>query len=123
MNPFEHMEIALMLREEAQRHFEYWLTISFAFIAATFIGRSVLKPSFAIPFAALYLMTVSLLIARYAECGIAANKYLALAAEQGAEPVGSLELVAFLRISVFLLGTLLSLWFLYVNSKHGQGDA
>ena len=117
MTAFEHMEVALMLREEAQRHFEYWLTISFAFIAATFLGREVLKPKFAIPFGALYVLTVALLIARYAECGTAANRFMALAVEQGAEPLGSLASVAFLRLSVFLLGTLLALWFLYVNSR------
>ena len=120
MTAFEHMEVAMMLREEAQRHFEYWLTISFAFIAATFIGREVLKPRFAVPFAALYLLTVALLLARYAECGIAANRFLALAVEQGAEPLGSLGAVAFLRISVVVLGTLLALWFLFVNSRGRQ---
>ena len=42
MTAAELMEITLLLREEAQRQFEYWLTISFAIIAATFIARKFL---------------------------------------------------------------------------------
>ena len=112
----------MMLREEAQRHFEYWLTISFAFMAATFIGRKLLSPKVAIPFAALYLLTVLLLIARYTVSGTAADRYLELAIQQGAEPIGNATLVTFLRIAVFLLGTLLALWFLYMNSRDRDVD-
>ncbi len=45
MTAAETLEIVMLLREEAQRSFEYWLTISFAFIAATFLGRKMLKPN------------------------------------------------------------------------------
>ena len=116
------MEITLLLREEAQRHFEYWLTISFAFIAATFIGRKLLTKLVAILFAALYLLTVALLIARYSVSGSAENTYLELAIQQGAEPIGSADLVTFLRIAVFLFGTLLALWFLYLNTRDREVD-
>ncbi len=123
MSAGDYMEIAMMLREEAQRHFEYWLTISFAFVAASFFGRGILKPNLSIPLAGIYLLTVALLVARYAECGMAANRYLDLAVQQGAEPLGSLTVVAFLRMSVFVLGTLLSFFFLYVNTTVGSSDS
>ncbi|MDJ0760540.1 MAG: hypothetical protein QNJ19_14190 [Woeseiaceae bacterium] len=117
MTAAETLEIALLLREEAQRSFEYWLTISFAFIAATFLGRRLLKPGVSVAFGALYVLTVTLLIARYVVSGISADRYLALAIEQGAEPFVDSTIVTYLRVLVFAAGTLSALWFLYINSK------
>lgn len=113
----ELMEITLMLREEAQRQFEYWLTISFAFIAGTFMGRRLLARKVAVLFGGMYLLTVTLLIVRYSVSGNAASLYLDLAIQQGAAPIGGSQLITYLRLAVFLSGTFLSLWFLYVNSR------
>ena len=122
MTAAELMEITILLREEAQRHFEYWLSISFAFIAATFIGRKLLVPKVATLVGALYVLTVALLISRYTVSGAAANNYLVLAIEKGAEPIGNSDMVIILRFSVFLFGTLLALWFLYVNCRDRDID-
>ncbi len=116
MTAAETLEIVMLLREEAQRSFEYWLTISFAFIAATFLGRRMLKPKFSVAFGALYILTVALLIARYAVSGITADRYLALAIGQGAEPFVDSTFVTYLRFVVFVAGTFAALWFLYSNS-------
>ena len=120
MTAFELLAVAFMLREDAQRHFEYWLTISFAFIAATFIGRRLLTPQVSLAIGTLYLLTVALLIARYALSGRGADRYMALAIEQGAEPVGGSDVVSALRLAVFLLGTMLALWFLYTNTRREE---
>ena len=117
MTVAETLEIVLLLREEAQRSFEYWLTISFAFIAATFLGRKLLTPRVSVAFGALYILTVALLIARYVVSGITADSYLALAIEQGAKPFVDSTFVTYLRVLVFLAGTFSALWFLYTNSK------
>ena len=121
--PTDILEIVLLLREEAQRSFEYWLTISFAFIAATFFGRSLLQPRLALALGALYLLTVSLLFARYVVSGMTADRYLELAVQQGAEPFVDSTIVTNLRILVFLIGTSTAVWFLYSNAKVGDGDA
>lgn len=117
MSAFELLEVALTLREEAQRQFEYWLTISFAYIAATFFGKDLLTPKTSLALAGLYLLAVSLLVTRYAVSGIAVNRYVELAVQNGAPPIGDSELVTYLRIAVFLVGTLSVLWFLYMNSR------
>lgn len=122
MTAFELMEIGFLLREEAQRHFEYWLTISFAFIAATFVARKMLDSKMATMFGALYLLTVALLVARYVVSGSAADTYLDLAVQQGAEPIGGTTIVTYLRVSVFLSGTFLAIWFLYSNSRNREDD-
>lgn len=106
-----------MLREEAQRHFEYWLTITFAFMAATFVGKTVLRPRISLLFGALYLLTVSLLISRYTVSGTDADRYMELAVQSGALPLTTSDYVTALRLAVFLFGTLLALWFLYRNTK------
>ena len=117
MSAAETLEIVLSLREEAQRSFEYWLTISFAFIAATFIGRNMLKPKIAWAFGALYLLTVALLVARYIVSGTSADRYLDIAISQGAEPFVDSTIVTVLRLLVFLAGTISTLWFLYLNTR------
>ena len=117
MTAADALEIVMLLREEAQRSFEYWLTISFAFIAATFLGRKLLTSRVSLAFGALYILTVALLIARYIASGITADRYLALAIEQGAEPFVDSTSVTYLRVVVFAAGTLSALWFLYTNSR------
>ncbi len=75
-----------------------------------------LKPKFSVAFGALYILTVALLIARYAVSGITADRYLALAIGQGAEPFVDSTFVTYLRFVVFVAGTFAALWFLYSNS-------
>ena len=72
-----------------------------------------LKPKVALAFGTLYLLTVSLLVARYIVSGSSADVYLELAILQGAKPIGDATVVTLLRIAVFLTGTFLSLWLLY----------
>jgi hypothetical protein len=72
-----------------------------------------LKPKVALAFGTLYLLTVSLLVARYIVSGSSADVYLELAIQQGAKPIGDATVVTLLRIAVFLTGTFLSLWLLY----------
>ena len=122
MTSFELMEIAFLLGEESQRHFEYWLTISFAFIAASFFARTLFKPMVAVAFGALYMLTVALLLARYLVSGTAADRYVQLAIQQGAEPLGTSEIVIYLRLCVFLAGTSIALWFLYLNCRDRDDD-
>jgi hypothetical protein len=117
MSAAELLEITMLLREEAQRSFEYWLTITFAFIAATFIGRELLKPRIAFAFAALYFLTVALLISRYITSGSTAYRYLDLAIELGAEPFVESAFVTYLRLAVFISSTLCTVWFLYLNTR------
>jgi hypothetical protein len=123
MSASETLEIVLLLREEAQRSFEYWLTISFAFIAATFFGKNILKPKVALAFGALYFLTVTLLVARYIVSGTTADRYLDMAIAQGAEPFVDSTIVAVLRLLVFLAGTSCTLWFLYLNARDRNKDA
>ncbi len=123
MSATETLEIVLLLREEAQRSFEYWLTISFAFIAATFIGKNMLKPKVAMVSGALYLLTVTLLIARYIASGATADRYLAIAIAQGAEPFVDSTFVTVLRLLVFVAGTSCTLWFLYLNARDRASDS
>ena len=123
MSAAEILEIVMLLREESQRSFEYWLTISFACIAASFIGRRILTRRVAFAFGALYLLTVFLPISRYAVSGTTAERYLALAIEQGAEPFVDSEFVAYLRMLVFLCGTGCALWFIYRNAEAEDSDS
>lgn len=122
MSAAETLEIVMFLREEAQRSFEYWLTISFAFIAATFLGKELLKPKIALAFGTLYILTVALLIARYVISGTSADRYLDLAIEYGAEPFVNSTIVTYLRLLVFLAGTSCALWFLFLNSRDRNKD-
>ena len=117
MSAFEYLEIALALREEAQQQFEYWLTISFAYIAATFFGKELLTAKTSWVLAGLYVLAVSLLVTRYAVSGMAVNRYVELAVQNGAPPIGDSDLITYLRIAVFVVGTLTVLWFLYLHSR------
>ena len=122
MSAADYLEIVLLLREEAQRSFEYWLTISFAFIAATFFGRNLLEAKLSIVAGALYLLTVLLLVARYVVSGLSADRYLELAIQDGAEPFVDSSIVTYLRILVFVAGTCCALWFLYSNTTEREDD-
>jgi len=107
---------------EAHSQFEYWLTISFAIIAAAFVGRKYLTPAIAITLAFLYLLTAITGIGRWIISNINAGLYTGLAIEGGAEWVPGAQYLFILRLIVFVVGTLATLWFLYTNSKHRDDD-
>lgn len=87
-----------------------------------FFGKRMLTPRIAFAFGALYLLTVALLIARYVASGLSADRYLALAIQQGAEPFVDSTFVTLLRVCVFAAGSTLAFWFLYLNSKNRSSD-
>lgn len=118
----ELIEILLGLSEDAQNQFQYWLTITFALIVAVTIGKKYLDSVLSISISVLYLATTSLFAFRYYETMRNIGIFLVEFESRGLELYASLSFLFYLRIAVFVLGTSITIWFLYKSAKSSAND-
>ena len=122
MNDELSIEEAIMIREfllgQINSQFELWLTITFAVIIASYIAGHRLSRSLRILVASLYLSVSVLLLAVLAGA-------VDFARELGEidlldSPDFNAYLIAFLRPSVWILGTITTVVFIFWGSRNEQ---
>ena len=119
----ELLEIAMLLRDDLEDQFQFWLSITFAVIVASFIAGDRLRYSWRTIVGALYLLATVLFAVRLSESAQNLMLYLTPALERGAEWSNSGDVVFLLRAAVMLVGTCATIWFLYAGRKESGGDA
>jgi hypothetical protein len=106
---------------EAQ--FQYWLSVSFAAIVASFVARDRLTRKLGVVLVALYLSATTLFVLRYyaaiGELGNIAGEAMLreLLSDRGPRVVGAITVA---RTILFILGTGITTWFLLHRSKESS---
>ena len=118
----ELIEIALLLRGDAQTQFEYWFSITFAVIGAAFFGRRYLTNQIRATVSTLYLLTTLLLVLRYLEAALAASTYITAVVDRGLEFIPEASITFFIRLAIFVIGAASTIWFLYSKDKERDGE-
>jgi len=65
MNTAELLQIALLLRDDMEDQFEFWLYITFAVIISSFVGGEKILPSWRVMIGGLYFLTTGLFAIRF----------------------------------------------------------
>jgi hypothetical protein len=114
------LNLVLAQRSSIDLQFQFWLTITFALIVASFIAGQRLTGKFRLLAATLYLLASAHIAARWIADGAAASEWLRVLAARGV--VYEVPwIAAYLRMGVMLLGTLSALVFLLWHT--GDPDA
>ena len=113
----ELLELGLLLRDDIEDQFEFWLSVTFAVIAASFVAGAKLKLSWRAVIGGLYVLTTSLFYIRFRMSGALLSSYVQEAIERGAVWTEIGAPLPMLRTLIFAVGTIATMWFLYWNSK------
>ena len=114
----ELLELALMLREDLEDQFQYWLSITFAVIVSSFVAGDRLKTSWKTVIGVLYVLTTVLFAVRFWDSAANLQLYLDAAIARGAEWNYSGPYVFWMRLGVVVVGVAATLWFLSNKSKN-----
>ena len=107
----ELMELLLMEQSEINSQFEYWLTISFAVVVASFVAGSRLRHNLRWAVAILYILGVTTFASRWYYAAIEGSLFVTELQELGV-PVNIPWVTLGSRASLMLLGTIAVVVFL-----------
>ncbi len=119
-SPAELAELAFLARSAMDAQFQYWISITFAVVAAGFIAGKRLTQKMRYAVAVLYALATLLLIARFVSIAPTTNAVIAALEEAGVDiipPVGWTIVAS--RYLIFGFGTVAALYFL-LGEKHGR---
>jgi len=122
MTTSELLEFALMLRDDMEEQFEFWLSITFAVIVSSFFGRTRISPSWRVVIGCLYLLSTALFTVRYVMSSKNFQIYIEEALVRGAKWIDAASTMYGLRVTILIVGTLSTVWFLYADSKSRARD-
>jgi len=117
----ELIELAPLSVDQINFQFQFWLSITFALITASFVARDHLSKRVRIVLAILYLTTTLLLVSRLVAAGINSTVLTAEIIGRGIEWFpGSTPTHAIFQMRIIIFGVCSSLWFLYstFNRSH-----
>lgn len=119
----ELIEIYLMAQAHVDAQFQYWLSVSFAVIVASFVAGDRLSLKIRMWLAGLYMLAVGVFVLKFLNGQIAIGMYVS---EMNSREINSGEsmistygvpMMVWFRRLLFLLGTITTLWFLQSNEK------
>jgi hypothetical protein len=115
----ELIELTLIANELLDAQFEYWLSISFAAVVATFIGGDYLSRKMRYVLVVLYLLASTLLIFKYLSVLGWTTNISTLSAEV---TPGILETplglpTFFVRLTLFFGGLVTTVWFILIARR------
>ena len=110
-------EMVLMVSNAQDDQFQYWLSISFAVIVASFIAKEKITERLSIIVIIIYLLATLLLLVKYMDLGQLGFIYLNELNSRGIEWGVSKRLHSILRVIIYIFGTSTTCWFLYSNAK------
>jgi hypothetical protein len=115
------LNLVLTQRGSIDLQFQFWLTITFAVIVASFIAGPRLVPKLRLLTAVLYMLASAHITARWISDGLSASEWVKLLASRGV--VYQVPWVAAsLRFALMLLGTAGALVFLFWHAKADHVD-
>ena len=116
----ELFEVRADLMEFAGMQFQYWLAMTFALIAATHVAGNSMSLKLKAGVGILYLSSTCLFVIIYLQTGsefAIVTEYL----EKNTEDVIQGGTIGVLRLGIWVLGTVGTLWFMF--SKRSNEDA
>ena len=115
------LNLVLAQRSSIDLQFQFWLTITFAVIVASFIAGPRLVPRLRLLAAILYVTASAHITARWMYDGVTANQWLKVLASRGVDYQVP-WIAAYLRMGLMLLGTVSALVFLFWHAKTTHAD-
>lgn len=115
------LNLVLAQRSSIDLQFQFWLTITFAVIVASFIAGARLVPRLRLLAAILYVTASAHITARWMSDGMTANQWLKVLASRGVDYQVP-WIAAYLRMGLMLLGTVSALVFLFWHAKTTDAD-
>ena len=114
----EIYELYFMVQEQLDVQFQYWLSISFALVIATYIGRETIEYKIRRIASILYMVCTVMFFFKYiSSMSHAARISMELTLRDiPAENVFGL-IVLPLRVIIFVCGTLTTIWFVHKKQK------
>ena len=122
----ELFELATLVFSELELQFQYWLSVTFALLVASFVARKQLFRNVRITIAFLYTLSTAIAIYRYISLGGNGSLIVDELATRGIPWRGIDLRVGLTRIALMVLGTLATLWFLhstYTKSEAGISES
>ena len=117
----ELMELAILLEASIDTQFQIWITITFAFIVATYASRARLANSIRTGVTILYLLIAVALFARWASDGTRLLTMIAILTERGIDFTSPYFIAPSTRMLAYILGSGMAVYLSYYFSKE-RGD-
>ena len=122
-SPPELAELALLAGASMDTQFQYWISVTFAVVVASFVAGERLSRPMRLLAATLYLLASILLISRFLQFAQTTRIY-EIALEDASSPsIAAGRLIVFTRFVLFALGTASALYFLLKAKKPRDGSS
>ena len=116
----ELLELAMILRDDLGTQFQYWLSITFAILIASYIaGKRFLMP-WRIFAAVLYGLATAVFSIRYYVSGLNFRNYLGELGTRGDLWTDQTSILIGIRMTLFVVGTIGTLWFLFATDSEKE---
>jgi len=110
----------MILRDDLGTQFQYWLSITFAILIASYIaGERFLMP-WRIFAAVLYGLTTAVFSIRYYVSGLNFRNYLGELGTRGDLWTDQTSILIGIRMTLFVVGTIGTLWFLFATDSEKE---
>ena len=116
----ELLELMMILREDMGTQFQYWLSITFAILVARYISGERFFMSWRIFAAVLYGLAAAVFSISYYVGGLNFRNYLSELGTRGDLWTGQSSILIGLRMTLFMVGTIGTLWFLFAPDSEKE---
>ncbi len=121
-SPAEVAELALLAGASMDTQFQYWISVTFAVVVASFVAGERLSQPMRLLAAILYLLASILLISRFLQFAQTTRMYEIALEDTGNPTTSAGSLIPITRFLLFGLGTASALYFLFKAKKTQEGS-
>ena len=122
MGQYSPAELALLAGGSMDTQFQYWMSVTFAVVVASFVAGERLSRPMRLLAAVLYLLASILLISRFSQFARTTHLYEIALADAGTPTTSAGSLIPITRLLLFGLGTASALYFLCMTKKSHEGS-
>ena len=122
MGQYSPAELALLAGGSMDTQFQYWMSVTFAVVVASFVAGERLSRPMRLLAAVLYLLASILLISRFWQFARTTRMYEIDLADAGTPTTSAGSLIPITRLLLFGLGTASALYFLFMAKKSPEGS-
>ena len=116
----EILDLMMILREHIGTQFQYWLSITFALLVARYIAGERFLMSWRIFAAVLYVLATAVFIISIYVGALNFRIFLGELETRGDLWTGQSSILVGIRMTLFMLGTIGTLWFLFVTDSENE---
>lgn len=120
----ELLEIIVIAFSELEALFQYWLSVTFALLVASFVAKEYFSNNVRIIIGTLYTVSTAIAVYRYTILGVNGLMLVDELSSRGVQWAGINVWVGGARVALIVLGSITTIWFLYSTGKpKGQNGA